>query len=318
MKPVVSVVIPLYNKESTIKRAINSVLSQTISNFELIIVDGNSTDASRSFVNSYNDSRIRIYDQIGSGVSAARNQGIHAASSKLIAFLDADDKWEPDFLETILSLQTQYPDAGLYGTAYSVYSDDFFIHNIVCKSAESQRVFESYFKSYVDEGRPIIITSACASPKSVLLKIGGFPENIKIGEDHELFSRIALHFTVAYSPRICATYYIGSENNADIIDYSIVVPLENYYASYLSIPSDPIYNPTDLIEYLDHWRIMIGARNIYSGFRLEGRKQLSSVTSSRYSRRKKIFLVLSYLPVNYSKIAPNKVRRVLRKFHMSI
>ena len=318
MKPVVSVIIPLYNKESTVTRAINSVLSQTISNFELIIVDGHSTDASRSFVNSYNDLRIRLYDQVGNGVSAARNQGIHAASGELIAFLDADDTWESDFLETILSLQTQYPEAGLYGTGYSVYSDDIFIHNIVCRPEESQRVFESYFKSYVEEGRPIIITSACASPKSVLLGIGGFPENMNIGEDHELFSRIALHFNVAYSPKICATYFIGSENNADMINTSIVVPLENYYASYSSTPSDPNYNPTDLIEYLDNWRIMIGARNIYSGFRFEGRKQLFSVTSSRYNRRKNLFLLLSYLPVNYSKIAPNKVRRVLRKFHMSI
>jgi len=318
VKPAVSVVIPLYNKEGTIARTIDSVLSQTISDFELIIAEGPSTDGSSAVVSSYHDPRIVRFTQEGHGVSAARNQAIQIASAELIAFLDADDQWNEHFLDTILSLHSHYPNAGLYGTGYAVYSDNIFIHNIVCKPAESLRIFDSYFKSYVEEGRPIIITSACAAPKSVLLKVGGFPEDLKIGEDHELFGKIALYYDIAYTPEICSKYYIGSENNADRVNHVLEVPLENYLLlsnkeNYIISPESP-----ELLEYLDHWRVMIGARNVYSGFKKEGRKQLLSVTTSKYNLRKFVFIIMSYIPLNYSLISPNTVRNVLRKLHMSI
>jgi len=318
MPPLISIVIPLYNKKSTIARALDSIISQTISNFEIIIVDGHSTDGSYDIVHSYHDERIHFYSQNGGGASAARNQGINLASCELIAFLDADDQWNNDFLETILSLHLQYPSAGLYGTGYAVYSDNLFIHNISCEPDKSQRIFESYFKSYVREGRPIIITSSCAAPKSVLLSVGGFPENLKIGEDHELFGKIALYYDIAYNPNICSKYYIGAENNADRVDYVLEVPLENYILSSQNDNYIISYDSTELLEYLDHWKVMIGARNVYSGFKKEGRAQLHSVTSPRYHLRKFLFIIISYIPFNFSKISPNKVRNVLRRLHMSI
>jgi len=115
--PIVSVVICLYNKVKEIGRAIDSVIAQSISEFELIIVDGGSTDGSLDVVTSYNDPRIRLIHQKSKGAAAGRNEGILETKANLISFLDADDVWCPDFLFTILSLREEYLDAGAYGTS---------------------------------------------------------------------------------------------------------------------------------------------------------------------------------------------------------
>ena len=97
---IISVVIPLYNKEKKIEYTLKSVFTQTFQNFEIVIVDDGSTDNSVEEVEKFTDSRIRLIHQTNAGVSAARNRGIEAASGELIAFLDADDVWMPEYLAT--------------------------------------------------------------------------------------------------------------------------------------------------------------------------------------------------------------------------
>lgn len=94
-----SVIIPLYNKESQIKKTLESVLNQTFKDFEIVIVNDGSIDKSIEVVESFDDNRIRIINQNNSGVSQARNRGIIEANRKWIAFLDADDLWKPNKLE---------------------------------------------------------------------------------------------------------------------------------------------------------------------------------------------------------------------------
>jgi len=115
-----SVVIPLYNKDKHITRAINSVLNQSYRKFEIIVVDDGSTDSGVIEVKKINDSRIRLVQQINLGVSSARNKGISLAKYNFVGFLDADDAWKPDFLETIYFLIKKYPEAGAYATAYEI------------------------------------------------------------------------------------------------------------------------------------------------------------------------------------------------------
>ena len=100
-----SVIIPLYNKSHTIERALKSVLNQTYKNFEAIIVDDGSTDNGIEIVNKYtSDARIKILKQKNQGVSIARNEGVKNSLYQYIAFLDADDEWEKDYLETVLKI----------------------------------------------------------------------------------------------------------------------------------------------------------------------------------------------------------------------
>ena len=129
--PFISIVIPLYNKEKFIARTLESVLAQTFKNFEVLIVNDGSTDSSVEVAKKYIDDRFRIINQKNSGVSAARNKGIKLARAKYIAFLDADDTWEPNFLSEIQRLIKKYPQAGLYGTGYRKINELNKIEKIV-------------------------------------------------------------------------------------------------------------------------------------------------------------------------------------------
>ena len=113
-----SIIIPLYNKESYIQRAIKSVLLQTYQDFELIIVDDGSTDGSFEAASAIQDPRIHIVRQENRGVSAARNRGVSEAKYDWVAFLDADDEWLPEFLEMMNDLHTQFATCGLLASGF--------------------------------------------------------------------------------------------------------------------------------------------------------------------------------------------------------
>ena len=115
----ISVVIPLYNKEKHITRAIDSVLEQEYKNFELIVVDDGSTDKSATIVNNYNDSRIKLIQQTNMGEGAARNVGIALSNCDYIAFLDADDAWHKNFLIEIINMITIEPNSIIYATYFN-------------------------------------------------------------------------------------------------------------------------------------------------------------------------------------------------------
>lgn len=107
--PDISVIIPLFNKESYIKRAIRSVISQTHPANEIIVVDDGSTDNGPAIVSAIEDHRIKLLSEENAGVSSARNHGISHAKGDVVAFLDADDEWHPNFLEVIGRLIALFP-----------------------------------------------------------------------------------------------------------------------------------------------------------------------------------------------------------------
>ena len=113
----ISVVIPLFNKESYISDTLQSVLAQTFSNLEVIVVDDGSTDGSATMVRAINDPRVQLLEIENSGVSMARNTGITAAKYNWIAFLDADDRWAPTFLEEMVQAIEDYPNEKIFATS---------------------------------------------------------------------------------------------------------------------------------------------------------------------------------------------------------
>ena len=98
----ISVVIPLYNKENAIVKTLQSVFDQTISDFEVVVVDDGSTDNSLEVVRAIRDARIRVIHKENGGVSSARNVGIKAAKGQYVALLDGDDLWQPNGLLAVL------------------------------------------------------------------------------------------------------------------------------------------------------------------------------------------------------------------------
>lgn len=113
-----SVVIPLFNKEKYISRAIESVLSQSFKDFELIIVDDGSVDNSLEIVKNVTDPRVRIIEQTNQGVGFARNKGMSASRYDWIALLDADDAWSVDHLDELAKIINTFPSLGMVATDY--------------------------------------------------------------------------------------------------------------------------------------------------------------------------------------------------------
>jgi glycosyltransferase involved in cell wall biosynthesis len=206
-----SVVIPLYNKEAEIYRTITSVLNQTIADFEVIVINDGSTDESLNIVGSFKDYRIRLITQPNRGVSAARNRGIEEASHELIAFIDADDEWYPNFLATVKGLVSKFPEAGLYCTAYVKCIDNRISRNKYrgVASMYGGEIVDDYFMS-ATQGIEVAWSSCVVVPKTVVEEVGGFPEEVSNGEDRIVWSRIALRYPIAWSPLECAVYHLSS------------------------------------------------------------------------------------------------------------
>lgn len=209
--PLFSVVIPLYNKEETIFGTVQSVLYQTFKDFELIVVNDGSKDNGPLIVQQFASSHIRIIHQENAGVSAARNKGIEVANGKYIAFLDGDDRWEKNHLEQLYSLITAYSEEA-----------KVFVTNFVRKFPDGELfinredlrrgIVNNYFKSC--RKGVVIHTSCVCVQKEALASVKGFNPKFSMGEDIDLWNRLARKYRVAYSPVVTSIYEIGAPNNS--------------------------------------------------------------------------------------------------------
>ena len=210
--PFVSVVIPLYNKERDVAIAVKSVLGQTHAEFEVVVVDDGSTDASRCVVESIRDPRLRIISRHNGGVCAARNTGITEARADLIAFLDADDEWAPDFLGTIVRLSQRHPGAGAYATRFWMLDADGAqklspVHGIPTGPWEG--VVPDYYAT-----KGLISSSCVAIRRQVFDRVGAFREGVRIGEDLDMWFRIGAYYQIGYSTVALAVWRRGAANRA--------------------------------------------------------------------------------------------------------
>jgi glycosyltransferase involved in cell wall biosynthesis len=204
---VISVVIPLYNKAKSIKRAIESVRAQTLTDWELIVVDDGSRDNGPDIVRSIHDARIRLVSQTNAGVSAARNRGAAEARTEWVAFLDADDYWAPDHLQTLRGLIERFPNAALYSAAFNVITETGNVRRYrLHHDGEAAHLVEDFFASAAQTGHHLVNSSTVAMTKTRLTEVGGFPMGIVAGEDMITWARLACAGDVAYSSR--ATAYI--------------------------------------------------------------------------------------------------------------
>lgn len=206
-QPKLSVIIPLYNKAPYIRKALESVFAQTYADFELIIVDDGSTDDSAAIaeecLSAHCPSPIafRLIKQPNAGVSAARNNGVAQAQGDYLAFLDADDWWEPTYLEQMVRLIEDYPDAGLYACNYVYYKPG--------KTRIALNIptgYINYPRAYYESGAMPVWTGATLIPRRVFAEMGGFPIGIKLGEDFLLWAKIALQYKVAFLNEALAWY----------------------------------------------------------------------------------------------------------------
>ena len=248
----ISVVIPLYNKRETILQTLESVLNQRSKPIEVVVVNDGSTDGSEQLVAELNHSLIRLINQSNGGVSAARNKGIEVSHGDWIAFLDADDEWLPDYLETIKKLNSDYPEVKVLGTAYLLqdYKGNrkrIKLNKIPFHGEEG--LLSNYFE-VASCSHPPFCSSSVVIQKGALIAVGGFPIGIKSGEDLLTWSRLAVRNKIAYHREAFSVYHqqlanIGSsfyrEQISDIIGDALILNMQYcpegllmHYKQYLS------------------------------------------------------------------------------------
>lgn len=197
----ISVVMPLYNKEKTIERALKSVIRQTLQPNEIIIVDDGSTDKSADYVekiiNDFSEHciTIKLIKKSNNGVSSARNLGCTNSTNQFVAFLDADDEWKSNHLETIEKLIKSTPNANLYFTGFEISTSKGQLAPKLGLDYNHFGVVESYIKSTI-QGKTANSSNSCIR-KDKLLEIGGFPVGVTAGEDLFVWIQLAMNGIVS-------------------------------------------------------------------------------------------------------------------------
>lgn len=209
--PLVSIIIPVYNKEKWIVQTLQSVASQTYDNWECLIVDDGSTDNSLSLIHSFVDvtkGNWKIIAQTNSGQSPARNAGIGLASGELIAFLDADDLWMPEKLQVQVNLLSRRPEVDALFTAYAIFevgqSEKFRV--VVHHSAEDM------CRGWLTmRGFGGLIESTGMIRRAALLGVGGFNENLSTSAGLDLSLRLSTSYTATVLPQPLVLYRLSDD-----------------------------------------------------------------------------------------------------------
>ncbi len=207
-RPLVSVVVPTHNRAGLVDRAIESVLTQTVTDLELIVVDDASADNTPEAVRGYDDERITyIRHDRNRHVSAARNTGIERAAGRYVAFLDDDDEWLPTKLERQVDLlQSASERTGLV-----------YCWMDYCDGDEVIRTYRPTLRGDVFAetlgGQPIGNCSALVVRSAVLDDVGGFDESLPRGNDGDLIRRVCRSYSIDYVPEVLVKYHVGHESD---------------------------------------------------------------------------------------------------------
>jgi len=214
----VSVIIPTYNRANCLKRAIDSVLNQSITNWELLIIDNNSKDDTESVIKSYFDPRIKFFKINNHGVIAAsRNKGIRSAKGKYLAFLDSDDWWTPEKLEKSIE--------SLEAGADFIYHDLYIVPPSIFRSKKikSRQVVQPVFKDLLINGSAIC-NSSVVIRRELMEQIKGFSEDSKLvaAEDYEAWLRISKIVEKFKRLPECLGYYSVGLDNVSSPEHTIM------------------------------------------------------------------------------------------------
>jgi glycosyltransferase involved in cell wall biosynthesis len=189
--PEVSVIIPTYNYSRYLGEAIQSVLDQTLQDFEIIVVDDGSTDNTREIVQSYGE-KIKYFYQSQQGPAKARNRAILESHGKFIAFLDSDDVWLPTKLEKQVALFKSNPKIGMVVTDNYLFDEKGVYKDYVNKKGYLL-TGDVVYNIFINSG---VVTPTVMVRREVFDKVGLFEENLQIAEDDNMWIRIAVEYDV--------------------------------------------------------------------------------------------------------------------------
>jgi glycosyltransferase involved in cell wall biosynthesis len=205
-----SVIIPLYNKGPFVGFAIETVLTQTHQNVEVIVVDDGSSDNGPEVVEAIQDPRVRLLRQTNGGVSKARNTGIAAATGELVVFLDADDWYGPSYVATMVELATRYPGQHFYATSFKrVRGYDAADWSTAPPAQVPAEVIDNFYERRRRNGAMLCTNSVAVWRRDLLPLQPCFPVGESHGEDQDLWFRLGERLQLVYSPVELVAYRIA-------------------------------------------------------------------------------------------------------------
>ena len=202
----ISVIIPTYNREKLLSKTINSVLNQSRSVDEIIVVDDGSTDNTQEVVNNYNNDTIKYIYQDNNGVSSARNHGIQLSSNDWLCFLDSDDIWDENKIEKQINFHTQNPHI-LFS-----HTDELWMFNNKIIKQKKHQLKPSGFCFEQNIPNTLIGASTMMIHKKVLKDVGYFDESLLACEDYDLWLRILTKYELGLINEKLITKIAGHEN----------------------------------------------------------------------------------------------------------
>lgn len=212
----ISVIIPLYNKENSVRATLESVRVQSYTDWECIVVDDGSTDNSREVAEQFKilDLRFKILSKSNGGVCSARNRGIKEAEGEYIALLDGDDQWDKEYLAEQVKMIADFPEAAMWGINFAELNKGKLIRKLETDLPDGYRGYvERYFQ------RPkrisdLFCSSSVVIRRDVFDKVGMFDERIKYSEDSDMWFRIIANYPVAFYDKYMVWYLYDAENRA--------------------------------------------------------------------------------------------------------
>jgi glycosyltransferase involved in cell wall biosynthesis len=202
--PKISVIIPAYNGEQTIKETIKSVLSQTLSQFEIIVINDGSQDKTLEVVSSILDPRLKVLSYPNAGVSVSRNRGISQAGGDYVSFLDADDLWTPDKLESQLKALQANPQAAVaYSWTDWIDESGQFLRSGGHISVNGDVYAKLLLRDFVESGSNPLIR------RQALTEVGGFDKSLNLAADWDMWLRLAARYEFVAVPSSQILYRVS-------------------------------------------------------------------------------------------------------------
>jgi len=319
--PRVSVIIPTYNRAKFVGKAIESVLKQTATDFEVIVIDDGSTDGTRIALEKYSY-KIRYIYQENAGVSAARNTGIRLAKGEWVAFLDSDDEWTSGYLSAQIAQVGNVEHAVAHITnAVTIYQDGKRIDQF--GSTNLLRRFKG--NAFLTYERPLSVVVKFAPwflqssmiRRDILAKDGLFDTELSIAEDLDVIARIALRGPITFCKDVLVQVYRRNESIQNLGAQSVTSGIYSYkafgkvYANLLSSPEVTWAEKVTIAKALSiNWR-GLGNTMVMAGKKIDARQFFKKSLFYYPSVRSLVKLVATFLPQRISRALVLSGRHIL-------
>jgi len=231
--PTVSVIIHTYNNEKFIAETVESVLSQTYKDYEIIVVDDGSVDGTREALMPYMQ-KIRYHYKENGGIASAKNAGINLSQSELVAFLDHDDLWVPDKLQLQMECFKENPLLGLVYAKYTSFRDGKELRTKPEKGYSGWIFKELLAKSFIQ-------TSTVVVKKKCLNAVGPYDESFSLGDEYDMFLRISKKFQCGFVNKGLTRYRVhdtNASNNDFLFDNENLGVYKKIYNNFTDLDTE--------------------------------------------------------------------------------